>query len=98
SRLLVLLPGIGPSRARELMEMPLDAGGSLAPWPDWKPPNAAKRYWPKMLEMFDKLGDRELDLPSQVNLARRFYAPILLEKYDETPMEGRVIFYSNTEE
>ena len=89
SRLLVLLPGIGPSRARELMEMLLDSGGSMAPWRDWKPPSAASRYWPKMIEMFDKLGDRELDLPSQVNLARRFYAPILLEKYDNPVPRNR---------
>ena len=76
-------------RARELMEMLLDAGGSFAPWRDWKAPNAAARYWPKMIEMFDKLGDRELELPAQVNLARRFYAPILLEKYDNPVPRNR---------
>ncbi len=89
SRLLVLLPGIGPTRARELMRMLLDSGGSLAPWRDWKVPSAAARYWPKMIEMFDKLGDRELDLPAQVNLVRRFYAPILLEKYDNPVPRNR---------
>ena len=89
NRLLVMLPGIGPSRARELMEMLLDSGGSLAPWRDWKAPNAAARYWPKMIEMFDKLGDSELDLPAQVNLVRRFYAPILLEKYDNPVPRNR---------
>ncbi len=89
SRLLVLLPGIGPSRARELMEMLLGSGGSFAPWREWKPPAAAAGYWTKMLEMLNKLGDRGLDLPAQVNLVRRFYAPILLEKYDNAVPRNR---------
>ena len=89
SRLLVLLPGIGPSRARELMEMLLGAGGSFAPWRDWNPPSAAAKHWPKLIEMLDKLSDRGLELPSQVNLVRRFYAPILLEKYDNPVPRNR---------
>ena len=89
SRVLVLLPGIGPSRARELMELLLGSGGSFAPWREWKPPAAAAGYWAKMLEMLNKLGDRGLDLPAQVNLVRRFYAPILLEKYDNAVPRNR---------
>lgn len=89
SRVLILLPGVGPQRARDLMAMLLDAGGSLAPWRDWKPPAAAGRYWTKLIEMLDRLGDRQLDLPAQVNLVRRFYAPILLEKYDNPVPRNR---------
>ncbi len=89
SRLLVLLPGIGPSRARELMEMLVDSGGSLAPWQDWKPPGAAAKHWPKLIEMLEKLTSGSLDLPSQVNVVRRFYAPLLLEKYDNPVPRNR---------
>lgn len=89
SRLLVLLPGIGPSRARELMEMLLGSGGSLGPWREWKAPGAAAGYWPKLLELLDRLRSGDLDLPAQVNLVRRFYAPILLEKYDNPVPRNR---------
>ena len=41
SRLLPLLPGIGPGKARQLMDTLLAAGGSFDAWAEWRPPAGA---------------------------------------------------------
>ncbi len=77
SRVLVLLPGIGPKRSRELMQMLLESGGSLEPWRAWKPPLAAASEWSRLVELLEELRRRE-KLPA-IHAVRAFYEPILLE-------------------
>ena len=43
TRLLPLLPGIGPGKARQLMDMLLAGGGDFDAWAEWKPPAAAAK-------------------------------------------------------
>ena len=55
SRLLPLLPGIGPGKARQLMDTLLAAGGNFAAWAEWRPPAGAAKLWPKFVALVSEL-------------------------------------------
>ena len=82
TRLLALLPGIGPKKARQWMEMLAEAAGSFQAWREWTPPAAATKLWPQMVDLLEGLAGATKDLPGQVNRARKFYTPLLAELYD----------------
>ena len=82
SRLLPLLPGIGPGKARQLMDTLLAAGGSFTVWAEWRPPAGAAKIWPKFVKLLTDLTDTKDDLPTQIGRIRKFYAPLLEAKYD----------------
>jgi DNA helicase II / ATP-dependent DNA helicase PcrA len=82
-RLLQLLPGIGPKRARQLMGLMVASRGDWRVWESAAVGNAAGAVWPQLLDVLRQLTRQPvMDLPSQVSLARRFYEPILQDKYD----------------
>ena len=81
-RLLPLLPGIGPGKARQLMETLLQCDGNFQVWADWKPPAGAAKLWPKFIALLQGLADTHDDLPAQLHRVRNFYAPLLEAKYD----------------
>ncbi|MDD4266674.1 MAG: ATP-dependent helicase [Pirellulales bacterium] len=89
SRVLVLLPGIGPKRSRALMQLLVESGGSLEPWRSWTPPLAAASEWPRLVELLEELRGGEQGLPAQIHAVRAFYEPILLEKYDNPAPRSR---------
>jgi DNA helicase-2/ATP-dependent DNA helicase PcrA len=82
TRLLPLLPGIGPGKARHLMDLLIDSGGDFSVWRDWKPPKSAARIWPELVELISSLSGSKADLPTQVNRTRKFYTPLLEGRYD----------------
>ena len=89
SRLLPLVPGVGPKKARQLMDMLHDSGGDFAVWNDWKPPEAARGTWPALVELFAGLASTKKKLPEQVHLVRKFYSPLLEQLYDNPGPRGR---------
>jgi DNA helicase-2/ATP-dependent DNA helicase PcrA len=82
ARVLPLLPGIGPGKARQLMAMLAGSGGNFQVWADWKAPPAAAEIWPKMVEMMQTLATTKENLPVQLARVREFYAPLLEIHYD----------------
>ena len=56
TRLLPLLPGIGPGKARQLMDTLLAAGGNFDVWAEWQPPAGAAKLWPKFVALLQRLG------------------------------------------
>ncbi len=82
SRLLPLLPGVGPGRARQLMDTLLAADGNFDAWADWRPPAAATKLWPKFIALLKGLVQTADELPAQLNRVRKFYTPLLEAKYD----------------
>ncbi|MBN1588175.1 MAG: ATP-dependent helicase, partial [Pirellulales bacterium] len=78
-RVLPLLPGIGPGRARTLMDQVAGvAREPFAAWAAFKPPEAARGVWPGLVELMGRLtGPRRGGLPEQVHRVRTFYAPLL---------------------
>jgi DNA helicase-2/ATP-dependent DNA helicase PcrA len=81
-RVLPLLPGIGPAKARHLMSMLLESVGNFQPWADWKPPASAEEHWPRMVRLLERLAKTDGDLPGQLAQVREFYAPLLEMHYD----------------
>jgi DNA helicase-2/ATP-dependent DNA helicase PcrA len=89
TRLLGLLPGVGPRKARQLMDMLLESGGDFRPWREWKPPAASAKWWPQMVELLERLSQAKGDLPGQVHRVRKFYDPLLEERYDNARARSR---------
>jgi len=85
TRLLPLLPGIGPAKAQHLMKMLLASGGDFGVWQQWKPPAGAAGLWPKLVKLLQGLVKPSEDLPAQVHRVRKFYAPLLEQRYDHAP-------------
>jgi len=84
TRMLKLLPGIGPKRAQQLMHELLEARGDFQCWLRANVPADSAAYWPKLIRLLSELGQMsDKQLPAQVNLARTFYAPLLEETYDQ---------------
>jgi DNA helicase-2/ATP-dependent DNA helicase PcrA len=82
ARLLLLVPGIGPVKARQLMAVLQEAGGNLDAWAAWTPPPPAAGLWPKLLGLLRALAASDENVAAQVHRARTFYAPLLEAKYD----------------
>jgi DNA helicase-2/ATP-dependent DNA helicase PcrA len=83
TRILKLLPHIGPRKAQQLMDRLLQARGDFRTWSAAKIPGDANGYWPKLVELLVRLARcSDKDLPAQVQLVRQFYAPLLEEHMD----------------
>jgi DNA helicase-2/ATP-dependent DNA helicase PcrA len=66
-----------------------ESQGDFAVWTDWKPPAAAAGLWPELLKLLTGLVGREQDLPGQVNRVRKFYTPLMQDRYDNPHPRGR---------
>ncbi|MCA9034020.1 MAG: ATP-dependent helicase [Planctomycetaceae bacterium] len=85
-RVLMLLPGIGNSKAESLMESLREAGGHFEAWLSWTPPKATRESWPQFVRMLKTLEQRGRDdeggVASDINAIRMFYTPLLESRYD----------------
>jgi DNA helicase-2/ATP-dependent DNA helicase PcrA len=82
TRVLSLLPGVGPRTARALLD-PVLAQGSFGPWRAARPPAAAAPHWPRLVELCEDLSSpRAPALPAQVQRVRGFYAPLCEARYE----------------
>jgi DNA helicase-2/ATP-dependent DNA helicase PcrA len=83
SRVLLLLPSIGPQRARQLLDELLEQGGQFAQWEDSSIPRHCPR-WPAFVRLMTTLQEaRATAIAAQISLVRDFYSPLLEEKYDQ---------------
>ncbi len=85
-RVLILLPGIGQSKAAGLLQSLREAGGRFDSWLSWTPPAALRDDWPKMIRMLQTLEQRARDdeggVATDIHAVRIFYTPLLEAKYD----------------
>lgn len=88
-RVLALLPGVGPKKGHQLLEGLLEAGGRFETWRAWKPPAAATKLWPALVDLLVNLSGTKTDLTTQVHQVRAFYSPILEEIYDNPRPRAR---------
>jgi len=81
-----LLPGVGPAFARRAIDAVVAAAvPSLAALAALRPPPAARERWPGLLELLAALADPATPWPGQLGRVRRFYDPLLAERYDAAP-------------
>ena len=89
TRLLGLLPGIGPVKARQLVSLLEEGGGQFSAWQAWKPPAASATLWPQLLVLIESLSGKDQDLPGQVYRVRMFYTPLMRDRYDNAHFRER---------
>lgn len=85
-RILLLLPGIGPKKAAQLVESLLTHRGDFRAWSDFKPPAATATHWPVFLSLLKILSGQHgktVTLQVEIHHVRTFYAPLLEQKYDD---------------
>ena len=85
TRLLLMLPGVGPVRAGRMVEALLEKGGAFSAWDDVKPPAASEEIWPRLMQLLKQLaGDNrdEQNISAELHQVRRFYTPLLESRYD----------------
>jgi ATP-dependent DNA helicase UvrD/PcrA len=91
-RILLLLPGIGPKKATQLVELLVNHQGDVRVWNDFKPPAAAATHWPVFVALLRVLSARQgkpLELSVEIHHVRMFYAPLLEQKYDDAFVRAR---------
>lgn len=88
-RLLALLPGIGPQKARHLTVMLAESTTGFGVWREWNPPAATRTIWPEFVALIEGLAASKEDLPRQVHRVRTFYTPLLEECYDNPQPRAR---------
>jgi DNA helicase II / ATP-dependent DNA helicase PcrA len=91
-RVLPLLPGIGPKRAMDRLKVFQELGSlqaGLQAWREWNPPPATGETWSEFVEMFSWLLEGDASTPEQVHRVRKFYTPILEERYDTHQSRSR---------
>ena len=82
TRVLGLLPGVGPRSTRTLLE-PVVASGRFDAWRTQRPPAAALPRGPALLTLCEELAAPVAPpLATQLHHIRTFYAPLCEERYD----------------
>ena len=84
-RVLVLLPGIGNTKAATLLDSLRDAGGHFEVWSSWTPPTVLRDEWPKLIRLLLDMENRSesvAGVATDIHATRLFYAPLLETKYD----------------
>jgi DNA helicase-2/ATP-dependent DNA helicase PcrA len=82
-RALLLLPGVGPAKARRLMEVSVVGEGRFEGWARLPAPSSDADAWRALCELMRALSSRDPgELPSQVQQVRRLWERIATERYD----------------
>ncbi len=85
-RVLVLLPGIGQSKAGTLVNLLREAGGQFDVWLNWKPPSAVKDDWPGLIQMLIRMagrsGNDDAGPATDLHEIQAFYKPLAEARYD----------------
>src|SRR6185312_10685246 len=83
SRILTMLPGIGPKRARQLLDQLATSGGAFHVWANASVPAATAEHWPDFVRLMQSLAKAEKQTAAiQMQMARSFYTPLLERQFD----------------
>ena len=88
-RALLLLPGVGRSRAAESLASLRESGGDFAAWADAAPPRGGKDEWRAFVSLMESLTANRDDLSSQVRRVRNLYRPLMEASYDNAAERNR---------
>lgn len=94
SRVLLLLPGVGPKTARQLIARLDAARGNFAAWSDavssGVPTGVSSELWSGFTELMSRLaGAPTNELGAQLLAVRNFYGPLLELRYDDASARMR---------
>jgi DNA helicase-2/ATP-dependent DNA helicase PcrA len=90
TRVLLLLPGVGPKRAHRWMQELAATGGRFAEWQPSGIPSSTKSLWATLRTLMSQIsGPDQVDLATQIALVRELYDPLLLERFDNAVARQR---------
>jgi DNA helicase-2/ATP-dependent DNA helicase PcrA len=81
-RVIQLLPGMGPSTARQAIEHLAAQQYSFGAMQSFTPPQPSAIAWRRLTELMQELGDPQRSWAGQVHLAREWYRPHLERIYE----------------
>ena len=82
-RVVQLLPGVGPAAARRAVDAVAAASPpTLVALASIKPPASARDAWPALCALMTELSAPGTPWAGQLERVRRFYEPLLIERYD----------------
>ncbi len=83
-RVLLLLPGVGPAKARRLLGVgDADAADRFAAWSRLPPPTTDPSLWREFVALMRGLAAApQSEVAPQLERLRAFYAPLVEERYD----------------
>ena len=81
-RLFKLLPGFGPSHAKQVLEHLEAAGYEVKSLAAFDAPQSVKMEWKRFCDFFEKLADPATPWAGQVGLVRTWYKPQMERIYD----------------
>ncbi len=82
-RVIQLLPGAGPATAQGAWDCLAGGGHRLGVLSDYRPPPAARRDWPGLVELLSGMDSGEGDWYTQVGQVRDWYRPHLQRIFDD---------------
>jgi DNA helicase II / ATP-dependent DNA helicase PcrA len=90
-RILQMLEGIGPGRARQAVEHLQQSRQTAAALRAWRAPAAAQEQVQALAKLVEELcgHESELPLPAQIERIRRYYKPIFEDRYEQPEMRNR---------
>jgi len=80
-RTLQLIPGVGPARAARILDA-VDENGAYGVVRNTAPPAGAGEAWEALKDMLGAMAKAPV-WPSDLDLAARWYAPLMNERYDD---------------
>jgi DNA helicase-2/ATP-dependent DNA helicase PcrA len=80
-RTLQLVPGVGPARAARILDA-MDENGAYGVVRNTAPPAGAGEAWEALKEMLGAMAKAPA-WPSDLDLAARWYGPVMNERYDD---------------
>lgn len=87
-RVLQLLDGIGPGRSRQALDHLPSVQDAASMLESWSVPASAQKQVRELAELLEELA-ADLPLATQIEQIRRFYTPILEERFDQAEMRSR---------
>jgi DNA helicase-2/ATP-dependent DNA helicase PcrA len=87
-RVLQLLPGMGPTTARRLLDHLASRAFALAALGEFRAPAATAPHWAGLCHLSMKLRDRATPWVSQLALVKRWYEPLLEIAYDDARLRA----------
>ena len=85
-RVVQLLPGIGPGTASKLLDAIGGTADPIAALQVFRPPAAAAERWASFVETIGTLHLKAAEWPAELDLARRWYAPLMEAKFEDAAM------------
>jgi DNA helicase-2/ATP-dependent DNA helicase PcrA len=81
-RVLQLMEGIGPAIAGKVLDA-MTGQGAIGALAAYRPPARAAEPWRALVLLFQRLHDRAIEWPAELDLVRQWYRPHLELRYDD---------------